>query len=507
MVCKASIILTYQHTEERLPLFYACLTSLYDRLGNRVEYCIHEVGEERVLFLPDKYKYLFTRYKGIYHRAWALNRCVKKLATTDKYVLMDSDLVVTSEWAKEVLSSHKQSIAWGILNYLNSQGTKTFLRTKTIDRQNIERTKTPAMGGAAGAAMIVPRNLFYSVSGIPEDFMGSWGGEDNAFWAKITALGHPVKRFKSSIYHLYHSKSTPRDKDILSKIKPMLHWRYSQWTEYVKFVGNSWGLSNPESYKTPTIEKISEKTDVKLTFAMLSWLRYEKLINTLKTLKEILTIPVNVCLMVQGRENLKQEQRREVRWLVDQFEGSDVFFTKGNIGTGPARKMLVDRALNRFYTPYINLADDDTTYTSGSVEAVIDFLDSNLSVGVAGIRYKPKVYKLNSQIHPFDILPTQVRKSIEDVDCTGSASAFIRREIFDLCKIDDFYRIGYWDLDLFLQVRSLGWRIVNCELFEGMRAINSWGGCKEYRKARVNKTNILISRQHFKKRWNLRKTV
>jgi GT2 family glycosyltransferase len=502
-----SIVLTYQHTEERLKLFYACLTSVLEHIAGRAEICVHEVGTKRHLRLPARVKYKFTKYSGVYHRAWALNRCVKTLSKGDMLILMDSDLIVTQEWAEEILSTTTQSIAWGKLSILSESGTTTYLNTSYIDRSKIERIKSPSMGSAAGGAMIVPRALFYSVKGIPEDFMGSWGGEDNAFWAKLTHLGNKIGKFTSEIFHLHHSNSTPRVHHIQRKVVPMLLWNSKQWNKHIELIHDSWGLEVPGDYTSPSISFVSSFSAPRITFAMLSWLRYDKLLNTLEKLYDTLTIPANIVLMVQGAEKLEPEQRRAIRVLAGRFEGKDVFFTNGNIGTGPARRELVRRATNRYYTPYINLADDDTTYTPGSVEAALDLLDEDQSLGVVGIRYKPRMYMLNSQLDPTHLSAIDGKKPIEYVDCTGSASAFIRREVFDTCKIDPFYKIGNWDLDLFLQVRSVGWRMVNYKAFPQMHAINDYGGEWEYRKVRLNRVGINKSSKYFKKKWGLAKAV
>ena len=507
MVCKVSIILPYQHLDERYGIFYAFLSNLTSLVGNRAEICIHEVGPKRHLYLPEKFKYLYTRYSGIFHRAWVLNRCVKKLSTGSMLVLMDTDLIMNEDWVNEILHCTTQSIAWNKLHLLSTKATQKYIDSKYIDHSEIKQTKSPSMGSAAGAAMIVPRKLFYDLSGIPEDFLGSWGGEDNAFWAKLTHLGHKISIFKSEIYHLDHPPSTPRVTSIQRKVIPMLQWKKVQWIEYIKLVGNIWGNLNPETYSSPDISTVTQSANIPLTLAMLSWLRYDKLINTLESLHKTLTIPINLCIMVQGDENLTTQQRREVRFLANKFEGSDVFFTKDNIGTGPARIKLIERALNKFNTPYINFADDDTTYTSGSVESAIELLNSDYSIGVVGIRYKDKGYVLDSQFKPFDLKPIELTQSIEEVDCTGSASAIIRREVFDLCKIDPFYIIGYWDLDFFLQARHIGWRIVNYQSGDSIGAINNWGGSPEYRKARTNKEKILLGRKHFKSIWMLRNTI
>ena len=290
----------------------------------------------------------------------------------------------------------------------------------------------------------------------------------------------------------------------------MFHWNRDQWNECIRLIGNNWGTIMPDNDLYPSTDYISSRGP-KLTIAMLSWLRYDKLIATLASLHNTLTIPINITVMVQGSERLTKHQKRTIREAAYKFESNDVFFTRDNIGTGPAREVLVFRALNRFKSSYINLADDDTTYTSGSVEAAIDLLDDDLSIGVVGIRYKPRIYVLDSTASPTGLYPVKPKNPIEYVDSTGSASAFMRREIFDLCSIDPAYIIGQWDLDLFFQVRSIGWKIVNYEAFNGMRAINDFGGCgenvAEYRQARICMPEIKNSVYRFRQKWGLQRTV
>lgn len=484
----------------------SCLESLVRVSNNQFEICIHESGPKRELNLPSKYKYLFTEYKGIFHRAWAINRGVKILATGKVLILMDGDLIVNSDWMKEVLSCDHPTTGWGRILWINEQGTDKFLKTKSYSEDHIEKRKTPSKGSAAGAITIISTELFSDLGGIPEDFTGSWGGEDNAFWSKLTAFDYKFRSLNSEILHLYHSKSTPRVTSVQKKAILMYYWTKAQWQEYVKAVGDNWGLPQPTD-EFPSRDFIASADDTKLTMAMLSWIRPEKLIETLTSLDEILTIPVNLTLMVQGAETLDSTQKRTIRELASRFHRSDVFFTQGNVGTGPARRTLQIRALRRFNTPYLNFADDDTIYEKGSVEAAIDLLDRDLSIGIVGIRYKPNGYKLDRYLNPKVLGPQPLLSSAEEVDSTGSASAIIRREVFDLCKIDAEYKLGFWDLDFCLQARSIGWKIVNLRAFAGMKAINNFGGSREYRNGRMNKKKINASSAKYKAKWGLVKSV
>lgn len=405
---------------------------------------------------------------------------------------MDGDLLITTNWLKELYQCSEPSSGWGKLKWLDLNG-------------KVDKIKTPSKGSAAGGITIIPRDLFLSLSGIPEDFFGSWGGEDNAFWCKLTSFGYPFKSFKSEVVHLYHSKTTPRILEIQKKALQMYYWNRQQWDDHVKLTSETFGAEVPHS--NDFIPYILDQGPTKLTIAMLSWIRPEKLLNTLNSLSETLTIPINLTLMVQGSETLSAPQRRAIKLAASNFNNSDVFFTNKNIGTGPARKVLLTRAIRRFPSPYIMLADDDTTFTDNSIESAIDFLDKDLSIGVLGIRYKSKVYKLDSHLNPTTFHVSEVTSPIEYVDSTGSASAIIRRGVFDLCKIDPTYIIGEWDIDLFLQARSVGWKIVNCQLFPEMFAINDWGGSQEYRKARMNRVGINNSKKYFKQKWGLNRAL
>jgi hypothetical protein len=258
-----SIIIPYQHSPEREPLLYACLENLF-RLHSGFEVCIHEIGVSQHFKHPSKCKYLFTKFSGPFHRAWAINRGVRELATGNMLVLMDGDLIVNSDWVRELVSCKSLSVGWGKLSTLNAEGTIHYLRTCHINKSLIEKTKTPSMGGAAGGITVIPSSLFYSIKGIPEDFSGSWGGEDNALWAKLNSVGYKVKKFSSEIFHLSHSPSTPRVKDIQHKIFQMIYWSPSQWTAYLESIGDSWGSANPDSVILPSHNFIASSNSCSL---------------------------------------------------------------------------------------------------------------------------------------------------------------------------------------------------------------------------------------------------
>lgn len=196
-----SIIIPYQHLEEREQIFYACLENLMS-FYKGFEICIHETGDEPHLTVPPRCKYLFTEYSDVFHRAWAINRGVIELSTKKMLVLMDGDLIVDGAWINELLQCDYPSAGWGRINWLSEEGTEKYLKTKVIDSTEFNRTRTPSRGAAAGAITVVPRKVFLDICGIPEDFIGSWGGEDNAFWSKLVQMGYQFKSFDCEVTHL-----------------------------------------------------------------------------------------------------------------------------------------------------------------------------------------------------------------------------------------------------------------------------------------------------------------
>lgn len=240
-----SFIIPYMYSPEREELFFASLENLAEHIKDRdMEICVHEIGRERTL--PDwhakNYKYLFTNYDGIFNRAWALNVAAKHMATGDVFIFIDSDLIYTQQWFNEILLCASPAIAWGKMYYLNMESTRLYLEKDIFQPVKAEERKVrkPNIKGAAGGASFIPRKIFFAVHGIPEDFGGTWGGEDNAFMAKIAKYGYPVLKFKSTLYHMYHEHRTGRDMTILLKVKEMVDWSKEDWLKHTRNI-KQWG--------------------------------------------------------------------------------------------------------------------------------------------------------------------------------------------------------------------------------------------------------------------------
>lgn len=249
-----SIIIPYMHTEDREPLLYACLRTLPQSTKKlKIEVCIHEIGTQKKLdeSLLQADKYLFTKYDGAFHRAWALNVAVKTMAKYSTLVLMDGDLIITDAWKKELITAGGPSIAWGEMRYLTKKDTDYYLKTGLL-QPNIKTwaergIRKPAVYGAAGGITLLHRNTFFEVSGVPEDFKGIWGGNDNTFMAKIRRYGYRLQPMRSKIYHMYHSKNRPPTNEALQNLaKRMLRYDRNEWIAHTKKC-KEWGIGDPNS--------------------------------------------------------------------------------------------------------------------------------------------------------------------------------------------------------------------------------------------------------------------
>jgi len=233
-----SVIISYMHSIERLPL----LMKTIEALPKELEICVLEIGKEQHLFphLFPHFHYKFVKYDKIFHRGWAMNVGVRELSTGNKLVLIDADVIVSPAWLEEIKDCNYPAVAWGSMYYLTEESTQRFLNND-FESISFEKRKTPALLGPAGGITIIDRKLFYEIKGFPENFEGTWGGEDNVLFSKLQIFGYPFRNLKSKVSHLYHSKSTLRDSNILSFAKVMLHWTKKDWDIELERIGDNWG--------------------------------------------------------------------------------------------------------------------------------------------------------------------------------------------------------------------------------------------------------------------------
>jgi len=250
-----SVVIGYEHHPSRLPLFKKCLLSLkgYNQL------CVVETGLTQVLtkdwfneILPTtvglKYLKIFTSTP--YNRAWNFNIGVRHLATCELLVLMDADLVVSPDYfqvVRRIVTSDWVGIGWDRLIYLDEKSTKASLKLPGYEIITPSQSQSirPSKYGAAGGIFVCPRETYLKFDGMDERFYGRTS-EDNAFWAKLEALGYKVQTLPGTIYHLYHEMNklvAPNREQVFE----MLVWSKEKWLEEINV---NWGNINGFTYRT-----------------------------------------------------------------------------------------------------------------------------------------------------------------------------------------------------------------------------------------------------------------
>ena len=253
-----SVIIGYEHHPSRVNPLIKCLSSLrdYDQL------CIVETGVTRYLtrkfirkVVPQEvdYKYLKVFSATPYNRAWNFNIGVRHLATSDIVVLMDADLVLPPDYFSVlrecVLSPDWVGVGWNELVYLSSKATEKTLELPgseiLIPEGEETRAITPSKSGAAGGIFISFRETYMKFDGMDERFYGRTA-EDNAHWAKLEALGYPVKTLPVKVHHLYHemNKLIAPNRELVFE---MLGWSKQKWLEEIKI---NWGSINGYSIRS-----------------------------------------------------------------------------------------------------------------------------------------------------------------------------------------------------------------------------------------------------------------
>jgi len=555
-----SVIIPYMHTPERFPLLMSCISSL----SSDVEICVVEIGKKQHVFLPpEDFEYMFVYYSNVMHRGWALNLGARHLSTGKKLVLLDADVIIPDNFFTMIKHCDYPAVAWNKMYYLNEDSTKDYLKSLLQNGERgifneyaldekCESVKTPRFDGPAGGITVVPRDIFFQIKGVPENFEGTWGGPDNAFAAKLKAFGHPFKTLNLDSIHLYHSKNTPRKNKIALKAREMMRWTRNQWSNELNVIGNSWGNKRKSVFKSNTkmkyvlpdymrienlrnvivkndepepfskdevisdltkmwsgfnkgtLERVFNSKETILSVAMLSLLRSDTMLRMLDHWHENRFIDTNLAFNVQGREWLSDLNKDKIEEKVENyFDKSFLNFTYSNRGTGVPRHNIVHEAL-KFNTPYIMTTDDDMFFPPGSVEALISILEDNPEIGAVDIWVHPN---LNAWFKGIEkMVYKQPKSPFGLVDGMGSASMIIRREVFDTCDYDHLYYVGWADIDFCMQMRKSKWKL-GILAIPDYKALNfknkGTDDYKKYRQFRHDAQHAGNSSVRFQQKWHL----
>jgi GT2 family glycosyltransferase len=250
----------------------------------------------------------------------------------------------------------------------------------------------------------------------------------------------------------------------------------------------------------PLVKYDTEKKPY-FTVVMLSWNRWENLILVLQDLLKH-KIPMNLCLTIQECNIIPAEKKKEIEKLIVQFHAADVEWHSINRGTGAPRGEAIDRALKQFDSPYILTTDDDMFFPKYSFQALASMLEDKPEYGVVSLWCDPSYSKIVLEEKPKPRLKVLgFNQGFHDVTCLGSATAMWRREIFDKCKYDQNYVIGWADFDLTLQIHYAGWKLgVLCLNY--LKPLNDKGkNTPSYNKVRHNIIPANQGKKYFKNKW------
>lgn len=239
-------------------------------------------------------------------------------------------------------------------------------------------------------------------------------------------------------------------------------------------------------------------TSPKVAVLMLSWLRFDMLLETLTQIPKTCSEPLHLCLRVQGSERLDEADRAAVSRAAQGFATSDIYYTLDNIGTAAGRLDLTHRCCKY---RYLMFTDDDITFPNGGIDEQVRVLDTYPEVGSCSLR--PGGIKKIQVVSDNGVLLTSysnVESSLAEVYLIGSASLMFRSLLYTkyFAAPDPAYYIGTWDWDFILQIRSLGYKVV---VITNKAITNRRGGSIEYRKKRRNKHYVNENRKLFMGKW------
>jgi len=197
----------------------------------------------------------------------------------------------------------------------------------------------------------------------------------------------------------------------------------------------------------------------KITVSILSWRLEERLIKTLVSIPKSTSLPLNLCLQVQGAEDISDEVKKSIVSSAHGFIHKDIFFTEGNNYSAVPRSELMKRSA---ITPYIFVTDNDMDFTYGSIDALYNFIKKpqNASYGVVNLVHNHMKYHRLLNNGKVIYQPLRGNDKIVDVHLVGAASLMMRCEVATLPDlIDTEYNLGVWDIDMCMNITAHGWKI------------------------------------------------
>ena len=241
-------------------------------------------------------------------------------------------------------------------------------------------------------------------------------------------------------------------------------------------------------------------TEPQVTVAIISWMREERLVRTLLNISRSTSLPLNLCLHVQGEEKVTQAMKRKIKEAASGFVNVDIYSSSGNGGIAPPRAANLKRAAK---TPFVFMSDNDMEYKDGTIDAELEFLLSHPEHGMVDILHNQLIY--HRTVDGTKVICTSIDTVTEpytDVDLIGGTSQLIRQEVALTPNIIDIrYFIGSWDFDFSMNVRKAGWKIATLNNREFVSYNDRGDRHNNYGKTKNNKELIQEGRKLFESKW------
>ena len=228
------------------------------------------------------------------------------------------------------------------------------------------------------------------------------------------------------------------------------------------------------------MDKFTEKqVDGLTSIVILSYNRPQNLQRNIESLYQTTTAPFEVIIFDNNSPDTQTHQ------LLNELEGTTkpdgnglikIIRNSENVGCSAGRQ----QALTCTRGEYIVTMDDDMTYTKGWLDALHTRLNQDPQIAAAMCKtvFPNGVIQWNGgyieqehgrlvNFEPIDFYKNENDPTISgEVDCDwiGGGATIIRRSIAQRVehKSKEIYLNGYEDYDYALQLRKLGYRLVNC---------------------------------------------
>ncbi|HET8772629.1 MAG TPA: glycosyltransferase [Thermoanaerobaculia bacterium] len=155
------------------------------------------------------FRHVFVPREGSYHKARVMNEGAAAV-TTGRFVWLDADLLVTRAFLEHAVAELEQQevdalVPWTSCRYL-SEADSAAVASGAVAPEACTPVNTYfTRGGCRGGVVAMRTEFVRQYGGVCEEFRG-WGGEDNAFFHKVTVLGRAIAtaRTDQHIHHLWH---------------------------------------------------------------------------------------------------------------------------------------------------------------------------------------------------------------------------------------------------------------------------------------------------------------